>query len=58
MKAEKAKKLAKAGWKIGNATEFVELDRSEAEFVDMKLGLAQRPRELREQHKRNHSPAR
>jgi ribosome-binding protein aMBF1 (putative translation factor) len=51
MKAEKAKKLVKAGWKIGDASDFLELDRSEAEFVEIKLGLAQRLRELRKQHK-------
>jgi ribosome-binding protein aMBF1 (putative translation factor) len=51
MKAEKAKKLAKAGWKVGDARDFLELDASEAEFVEIKLGLARRLRELREQHK-------
>lgn len=51
MKAEKAKKLTKAGWKIGDAKDFLELDASEAEFVKIKLGLARRLRELREQHK-------
>jgi ribosome-binding protein aMBF1 (putative translation factor) len=51
MKAEKAKQLAKAGWKVGDAKEFLELDPSEAEFVEIKLGLARRLRELREQHK-------
>jgi ribosome-binding protein aMBF1 (putative translation factor) len=51
MRAEKAKKLAKAGWKVGDAKDFLELDVSEAEFVEIKLGLARRLRELREQHK-------
>jgi ribosome-binding protein aMBF1 (putative translation factor) len=51
MKAEKTKKLAKAGWKVGDTKEFLELDSSEAEFVEIKLGLARRLRELREQHK-------
>ena len=51
MKAEKAKKLAKAGWKLGDAKDFLELDSSEAEFVEIKLGLARCLRELREQHK-------
>jgi hypothetical protein len=51
MKAEKAKKLTKAGWKIGDAKDFLELDASEAEFVEIKLGLAGRLREVREQHK-------
>jgi ribosome-binding protein aMBF1 (putative translation factor) len=51
MKAEKMKKLAKAGWKVGDAKDFLELDPFEAEFVEIKLGLARRLRELREQHK-------
>jgi len=51
VKAEKAKKLTKAGWKLGDAKDFLELDSSEAEFVEIKLGLARRLRELREQHK-------
>jgi ribosome-binding protein aMBF1 (putative translation factor) len=51
MKAEKAKKLAKAGWKIGDAKDFLELDPSEAEFLEIKLGLARRLRELREKQK-------
>lgn len=51
MKAEKAKRLAKTGWKLGDAKDFLELDASEAEFVEIKLGLARRLRELREKHK-------
>ena len=38
------------GWKLGDARDFLELDASEAEFVEIKLGLARRLRELREQH--------
>jgi len=51
MKAEKAKRLEKAGWRLGGAKDFLELDASEAEFVEIKLGLARRLRELREQHR-------
>jgi ribosome-binding protein aMBF1 (putative translation factor) len=51
MKAEKRKRLGKAGWKPGDARDFLELDASEAEFVEIKLGLARRLRELREQHR-------
>ena len=50
MKAEKAKRLARAGWKVGDAKDFLELDASEAAFVEIKLALARRLRELREQH--------
>ena len=50
MRAEKLKRLEKAGWKVGDARDFLGLDASEAEFVEIKLGLARRLRELREQH--------
>ena len=51
MKAEKSKKLEKAGWTIGDARDFLELNASDAEFVEIKLGLARRLRELREEHR-------
>ena len=50
MKAEKAKRLERAGWKLGDAKDFLSLDASEAKFVEIKLGLARRLRELRAQH--------
>jgi ribosome-binding protein aMBF1 (putative translation factor) len=50
MKTEKVKRLEKAGWKLGEAKDFLGLDASEAEFVEIKLGLARRLRELRAQH--------
>ena len=50
MKAAKAKRLQQAGWKIGDTKDFLGLDASEEEFVEIKLGLAGRLRELREQH--------
>ena len=34
------KKLEAAGWKTGNAQEFLELTNAEAAFIDMKLALA------------------
>lgn len=49
MNTEKRKKLEKAGWKVGDAREFLDLNASEAEFVEIKLSLARRLRELREQ---------
>lgn len=51
MKTEKRKKLEKAGWRLGDAKDFLGLDASEAEYVEIKLGLARRLRELREQHR-------
>jgi ribosome-binding protein aMBF1 (putative translation factor) len=50
VKAKSAKRLAKAGWKLGDAKDFLKLDASEAEFMEIKLGLARRLRELRAQH--------
>jgi hypothetical protein len=35
------KKLEAAGWKTGDAREFLELSDAEAEFIEMKLALAQ-----------------
>jgi DNA-binding XRE family transcriptional regulator len=51
MKVDKRRKLEAAGWKVGDAAEFLGLSESESEFVEIKLALARRLRELRE--KRN-----
>jgi DNA-binding XRE family transcriptional regulator len=50
LKTEKRKKLEAAGWRVGDARDFLQLSASESEFVDIKLSLARRLRELREQH--------
>ncbi len=55
MKAEKRKRLEIAGWRVGDAREFLELSDDEAQFVEIKLALARRLRELRE--KRNWTQA-
>jgi DNA-binding XRE family transcriptional regulator len=46
---DKAKKdrLAAAGWRSGDAAEFLELTVEEAAFVELKLALADYLRELR-----------
>lgn len=49
MNALKKKKLAAAGWRVGDSTEFLALTADEAEFVEIKLALARRLRALREQ---------
>jgi predicted XRE-type DNA-binding protein len=41
MDAKTRKKLEAAGWKTGNARDFLELSDAEAEFIEMKLALAQ-----------------
>jgi len=50
MKAEKRRKLESAGWNVGDAADFLQLTPGEAEFVEIKLALARRLRELREEH--------
>ena len=50
MKAEKRRKLENAGWHVGDAADFLQLTPGEAEFVEIKLALASRLREWREEH--------
>ena len=49
MKNEKRRKLEAAGWRVGDVREFLDLTAGEAEFVEIKLDLARRLRELREE---------
>lgn len=49
MKASKQKKLEAAGWKVGSASEFLELSDAEEMLVNMKLALAANVRTLRQQ---------
>ena len=51
MKASKQKKLEAAGWKVGSASEFLELSGAEAMLVNMKLALAKKIKELRQSKK-------
>lgn len=51
MKASKRKKLEVAGWKVGSASEFLELSDAEAMLVNMKLALAKKVKELRKSKK-------
>ena len=50
MKAEKRHKLEAAGWRIGDARDFLQLTPGESEFVEIKLALARRIRQIREEH--------
>lgn len=50
MKAEKRRKLEAAGWRVGDARDFLDLTSSEAQFVEIKLALARKLREIREEH--------
>jgi DNA-binding XRE family transcriptional regulator len=47
MKAAKVKRLAKAGWRVGSAKDFLELSPEEAALVDMRLALSKKLRECR-----------
>ena len=55
MRAEKRKRLESAGWRVGDVRDFLALSDDEAQFVEIKLALARRLRELRE--KRNWTQA-
>ncbi len=43
----KKDRLAAAGWRTGNAADFLELSSEEAAFIELKLALAGYLRELR-----------
>jgi len=47
--AAKCKRLAAAGWRSGDAADFLELTAEEAAFVELRLALAGYLRELRVQ---------
>ncbi len=49
MNKEKRRRLEKAGWKVGNAADFLDLSPAEARFVELKLALAQGLRARREE---------
>ena len=51
MKADKRKKLESAGWRLGDANEFLKLSRTEAQFVEIKLSLVKMLRHCRERGK-------
>lgn len=51
MKAAKKKKLEAKGWKVGSATDFLALSPEEAAYIDLKLSLSRRLKEMRTQKK-------
>ncbi len=48
MKKSKRERLEAAGWRVGNASDFVGLTKEEAAFVEMKLALADSVRRRRQ----------
>jgi predicted XRE-type DNA-binding protein len=51
MKASKRTKLETAGWKVGSASEFLELSDAEEMLITMKLALATNVKTMRQQKK-------
>ncbi len=51
MKASKRKKLEAAGWKVGSASDFLELTEAEEALIAMKLALAENLKERRRKRK-------
>lgn len=47
MRKDKKKRLEEAGWRVGDAGDFLELSREEREFIELKLALATLLRRLR-----------
>lgn len=47
MRATKQKRLEKAGWRVGDAAEFLGLDEVESKLVDIKIALAKLLRSTR-----------
>jgi len=48
MKSDKKARLERAGWRVGDAADFLDLSAEERRFVDLKLALATGVRQLRE----------
>ncbi len=51
MDIKKRKKLEQAGWKVGDASDFLGLDGAEASLVDLKARMALAIRKTRVKHK-------
>jgi DNA-binding XRE family transcriptional regulator len=47
MRAEKQRRLEKAGWRVGDATDFLGLDDVESKLLDIKIALAKLLRSTR-----------
>ena len=51
MKESKRKRLEAYGWKVGSTKEFLNLSDQELEYIEIKLALSQKVRELRLERK-------
>ena len=50
MNEEKRQRLQAAGWSIGNTWDFLGLTSAETDFIELKLALARRLKQLRLSH--------
>ena len=50
MDKTKKRRLESAGWRVGDAADFLELSAEEAAFVELKMALALYLRDIRAQH--------
>ena len=48
---EKKKRLEAAGWMIGNTEDFLELTEAESEYIDVKIALSNKLKEVRVKNK-------
>jgi len=48
MDRQKVQRLRAAGWKVGDASDFLGLSPEEVEFIEFKLDLASKVKELRQ----------
>jgi len=51
VRTEKRRRLESAGWRVGDAQDFLAMSDDEAQFVEIKLALARRLRQLREKRR-------
>jgi len=51
MKKEKLRRLERAGWKVGDAKDFLELDDAEMAMIELRVSLAKELRERRRAQK-------
>ena len=49
MNKKRIKELERKGWKVGDAQEFLGLSNSELAYIELKIALSKRLRELREE---------
>lgn len=51
MDKERIKELEKKGWKVGDIQQFLDLTDAEVEYIELKIALSKKMRELREKQR-------